>query len=643
MRTRSLGILVLALILVLAACGDSGEPAEPAPAPTAPTTAPALEPSDTTTPTTPTTPAGPPTTSTATTTTTTLPEPQPAAGPIGYRVVGVAADDVLNVRAGPSAGDPIVGTLAPDATGVVVTDTYRHEPWWGVLLADGITGWAHSRYLALDPRWSAPFGELACADAAVMGVAPQRSPAATSNSSFVDGFEFLSGPDCDRLVVRLATRDGIAAESWEWPSRAADRVPGGVTVATDTNHVLIELPIDVHPAAAAGSFDGALLLVADPQLTEATTASTAHLIYGSERVAHARFLADPARIVVDVRPHPDQSGVDLSPVAHGGVFLTEPARWDGTLPGTRQPLTVTGLGHAYEASLFISLERVDGGPAEASWTGGWGPTDPGSTYSVMSSADFFVGSFAFTMDGLDPGDYVLSMEGECMADEVGEDACAAAVLHHPFTVHDDAGTAADALAPFFAAAERLDREIAAAAAAFNAGYDAEAGTVSLVAQDAIRALRPTGVTGAIPPGMSADLERAVLAVYADLDSRIAALDGAIRTIPEGSTVLSMPEDVLRCLANGSGSKARFAADLATAKSLAAREPAPTAGPDSVAAGVLAVRIDVIGIWNRGCDNCGGAAYDEALPVDWEAQLIEDRVPFEAEYRGGVWRVLIYAC
>ncbi len=641
MRTRSLGILVLALTLVFAACGDSGEPAAPAPAEAAPTTAPVPEPTDTTTPT--TTAAPPPTSAPTSSTTTPPPEPQPADAPIGYRVVGVAADDVLNVRAGPSAGDTIVGTLAPDASGVVVTDTYRHEPWWEVVLDDGTVGWAHSRYLQLDERWSAPFGELACAGVA-MDAGPQRSPAAASNADFVDGFEFLTSPSCDRLVVRLGTRTTFDERPPDFPSMAADRVPGGIEVATAGNRVLVTLPLEVAWGEETAEYGDALLLVGYAEGAEDFTTFTAHLVYASERVAHARFLDDPARIVVDVVPAPDPSGVDLSPVAQGDAVLTEPAGWDGTLPGTRQPLTVTGFGRAFESTLFISLERVDGGPVDATWSGGYDcGEDPGRSYCTMSSGSSVWGSFAITIDDLDPGDYVLTMAGECMVDEVGEEACAAAELRHPFTVHGHAGTAADALAPFFAAADRLDHEIAAAAAAFNSGYDADAGTVSLAAQDAIRALRTSGVAAAIPPGMSADLERAVLAVYADLDSRIAALDGAIRYIPEGSTLLSMPEDVLPCLANGSGSKARFAADLATARSLAAREAAPTAGPDSVAAGVLAVRIDVIRLWNSGCDSCGGATYDETLPVDWEARLIEDRVSFEAEFSDGVWRVLVNAC
>ena len=46
--------------------------------------------------------------------------------PALHDVTGVAADDVLNVRARPDASAPVLGALTPDATGVeVVADAIR--------------------------------------------------------------------------------------------------------------------------------------------------------------------------------------------------------------------------------------------------------------------------------------------------------------------------------------------------------------------------------------------------------------------------------------------------------------------------------------------------------------------------------------
>jgi hypothetical protein len=89
------------------------------------------------------------------------PSPSPLAGvpydgpPVQGRaatlaVVGVAHDDVLNVRAGPGTDQPVVGTLEPLATDVAATGRARRLPasiWLEVELGEG-TGWSSSRYLA---------------------------------------------------------------------------------------------------------------------------------------------------------------------------------------------------------------------------------------------------------------------------------------------------------------------------------------------------------------------------------------------------------------------------------------------------------------------------------------------------------------
>jgi len=67
--------------------------------------------------------------------------------PALYDVVGVRSDDVLNVRAGPGARHPIVGTLAYNQTGVEVL---RAENGWGLINIGEVTGWASLRFLQFD-------------------------------------------------------------------------------------------------------------------------------------------------------------------------------------------------------------------------------------------------------------------------------------------------------------------------------------------------------------------------------------------------------------------------------------------------------------------------------------------------------------
>lgn len=202
-------------------------------------------------------------------------------------------------------------------------------------------------------------------------------------------------------------------------------------------------------------------------------------------------------------------------------------------------------------------------------------------------------------------------------------------------------SAADDLEDFLTAAEALDAEIAAAAVVFNRGFDEASGSVSEAAVDAIHALDVGAVTALIPAGLDVDLETAVLAVYADLESRIAALDGGVRYLNQGED--SGTEFTMECLALGSGSNARFDDDLAAAKRLALLTPPPAAAADSAEAGILAVRIETIRSMNWGCDSCGGVVVTDPIPVDWAGRTVVDGVGFDATFAGGEWEILIYAC
>lgn len=75
----------------------------------------------------------------------------PQAG-VTFGVVGVAADDMLNVRALPGAGQAIIAELEPLATGVELTGKARllSDPRavWYEIDAAGVIGWVHSRFVA---------------------------------------------------------------------------------------------------------------------------------------------------------------------------------------------------------------------------------------------------------------------------------------------------------------------------------------------------------------------------------------------------------------------------------------------------------------------------------------------------------------
>ncbi|GAB4477150.1 MAG: hypothetical protein Kow00124_20060 [Anaerolineae bacterium] len=93
-------------------------------------------------------PGLPPTTPLPTTTTPVEPTSSPAPETL-YRVVFVRDDDVLNVRSGPGASNPIRGMLAYNETGVRITGAGQPVggSTWVPVEHNGLTGWVNQTYL----------------------------------------------------------------------------------------------------------------------------------------------------------------------------------------------------------------------------------------------------------------------------------------------------------------------------------------------------------------------------------------------------------------------------------------------------------------------------------------------------------------
>lgn len=86
---------------------------------------------------------------------------------LSYAVKGVAAHDRLNVRSHPGAGSEIVGSLAYDARGILLTGrrmTEGSSVWWETIIPGGPggTGWINHRYLAAEPGDGQPGYPLQC-------------------------------------------------------------------------------------------------------------------------------------------------------------------------------------------------------------------------------------------------------------------------------------------------------------------------------------------------------------------------------------------------------------------------------------------------------------------------------------------------
>lgn len=78
-----------------------------------------------------------------------------------HHVTGVAAHDVLNVRAAPGVQHPIIGHLAPDAREIEVVEWNRG---WGLVNRGEQAGWVNMRYLSPSgtPAWYSGETGLSC-------------------------------------------------------------------------------------------------------------------------------------------------------------------------------------------------------------------------------------------------------------------------------------------------------------------------------------------------------------------------------------------------------------------------------------------------------------------------------------------------
>lgn len=75
--------------------------------------------------------------------------------PALYNVSGVAASDVLNVRAGPGTEHAIIGGFGPFDTGVEVVGTTEDRRWGRVIFGE-TSGWVSMRFLSrTGPDWNA--------------------------------------------------------------------------------------------------------------------------------------------------------------------------------------------------------------------------------------------------------------------------------------------------------------------------------------------------------------------------------------------------------------------------------------------------------------------------------------------------------
>ena len=400
-------LLFVGSVLVIAACavdGVSTDPTESSNATTSSTTlvsntlSPTTEALDTTT-----TPN--PTTSTIVA----------ANDSVGWHVTGVAVGDVLNVRSGPSASAPIVGSIAHDGDRVELLPRARNRvgesAWYGVRLEDGTEGFVNFRFLARPSTWEAGIATVPCVAQSSEGDLTAVTAASGDASAVIGLFEFPVA-NCDRYVIVFGV-DSV--DEFQTAS-----ILGGsdVRVTSGGTRVTVVLPstiIGVAPQATNADFDNALALTVLP-ISESNGDLEVRFLHSSSRVAGVTILSDPARILIDVAPAPTGAGLDYAPIVGDGTILEHPINPSSDKLGVGSLVTVTGYGRWFEAQGYATLTSPDGSaPTDILWSGPSIFFQDGGMAGVYALWWPTWGEFTFTLD-LTAGSYELFVGDDCMTE-----------------------------------------------------------------------------------------------------------------------------------------------------------------------------------------------------------------------------------
>ncbi|HEX6000483.1 MAG TPA: SH3 domain-containing protein [Hyphomicrobiaceae bacterium] len=128
------------------------------------------------------------------------------AQPFQFTVINVAADDMLNIRSGPSAEHEVVGELQPGSRGVAITGACRSR--WCPVAHRGASGWVNSAYL-VDEEGDPPV----LSDAA----GAPRTCLTPAVRALLNRIEERFG----RVKVISTCRPGATIAGTAWPSRHA--------------------------------------------------------------------------------------------------------------------------------------------------------------------------------------------------------------------------------------------------------------------------------------------------------------------------------------------------------------------------------------------------------------------------------------
>lgn len=359
----------------------------------------------------------------------TFTRPAPVAA-AGWRVVGVASDDHLNVREGPGAEHQIIGRLDHDDVDVRLNGAGSVDldgtPWWGVRLVDGFEGYVSSEFLAPPTAWTDDLRH-ACGGEPIEAQVPLElalTGGSDANALMATIHQDLG--DCHRYVFVMG-------------APGPDRLGPAETVAIDGTLSVVSTPGEVHieyPPSVGFVDIPSWGRIQGPALVMPTVAGVigepgpirSSIFSNGGEVAGVSVFSGPARIVVDIVGAASGGGEWII-AEEGSTVLLGP-------PVDRGPdgVEVRGFGSWFEAAGFAELRDADGNPVDVQWDGPSLPagSSTGSTSLVYAPYTPAWGEFALFLKGLPPGTYELFTGTECYDPET--DSAPACGVSVEFTV-----------------------------------------------------------------------------------------------------------------------------------------------------------------------------------------------------------------
>jgi uncharacterized protein YgiM (DUF1202 family) len=198
-------------------------------------------------------------------------QPTPSGSSATYVVILVSENDVLNIRSGPGVENAVVGTLQPNASGLVrtgKTTLVGEELWAEIQNPEGGTGWVNSNFLTEEVASSA-----FCSDAHVTTLIQNLASA-------------VKGTNDDTLAALVHSRHGLDARLWRYGT-VANYTPEEASWVFES-----EYEVNWGPAPGSGentlrTFGEALL----PYLQEVFNAS--YTTHCNDPLDLATFSLDP--------------------------------------------------------------------------------------------------------------------------------------------------------------------------------------------------------------------------------------------------------------------------------------------------------------------------------------------------------------